>query len=95
MRSGGGPGDAGEAGGDGSWLAVSLGGTEAEGLCVLGSIRGVSGAAFVLTGGVPFLMEIDEWFEAEPSPRGKNGALEDSILFGRDILEALRTLVVE
>jgi hypothetical protein len=40
-------------------------------------------------------MEIDEWFEAEPSPRGKNGAFEDSILFGRDILEALRTLVVE
>jgi len=60
VRSGGGSGDAGEAGGDGSWLVASLGGTEAEGLCALGGIRGISGAPFILTGMVPFLMEIEE-----------------------------------
>lgn len=73
---------------------MSVGGTEAEGLCALESVRGVGGAPFVLTG-VPFLMEIEERIEVEASARGKDGAFEASVLFGRDILEAFRTLVAE
>jgi hypothetical protein len=92
VRRRGGSGDAGEAGGDGSWLAVKLRGTEAEDLCVLGTIRDVRDAPAVLTGGVAFLRDVEERVE-EGSGRGKDAALEASALFGRDILEALRTLV--
>lgn len=95
MRSRGGSGDAGEAGGDGSWLAVRMRGTEAEDLCVLGTIRGVRDAPAVLTGGVPFLREVEERIEEEGSGRDMDAALEASALFGRDVLEALRTFATE
>lgn len=90
MRRRGGSGDDGEAGGDGSWLAVRSCGTEAEDLCVLGTIRGVRDAPAVLTGGVAFLRDVEERVEGG-SGRDKDAALEASALFGREILEALRT----
>lgn len=92
MRRRGGSGDAGEAGGDGSWPAVKLRGTEAEDLCILGTIRDVRDAPVVLTGGVAFLRDAEERVK-EGSSRGNDAALEASALFGRDILKALRTLV--
>lgn len=95
MRSRGGSGDAGEAGGDGSWLAVRIRGTEAEDLCVFGTIRGVRDVPVVLTGGVPFLREVEERIEEEGSGRDKDAALEASALFGGGVLKALRTFDTE
>lgn len=74
---------------------MRLSGTEAEDLCVLWTILGARDAPAVLTGGVPFLREVEERIEEECSGRNKDAALEASAVFGRDILEALRTLVTE
>jgi hypothetical protein len=95
VRSRGGSGEAGEAGGDGNWLAVRMRGTEAEDLCVLGTIRGVRDAPIDLTGGVPFLREVEERIEEEGSGRDEDTTFEASVLFGRDNLETLRTFATK
>lgn len=71
---------------------MRLRGTEADDLCALGTIRGARDAPAVLTGGVAFLRDVEDRVE-EGSGRDKDAPLEAPALFGRDILEALRTLV--